>query len=427
MKHFSGNVFIWFSVLATLNLFVLAKINGGDNLIISWLYLSQLLALLGTVLLSISFFLAGRFQFLESWFGGLDVIYRLHHLTGGVAFVLLLHHPLFLAVNVLPRLDLAWKYLWFSSNIAYDYGIIGLYLMLLLLIFTLLINLPYSIWKKTHEFMGLVLFFGALHILTITSDISRFQPLRVWIIVWLVIGAMSVVYRRWLYDLIGPRYKYVVDEVVRQGDVLLVYLKPTVKKMKYRGGQFVFAKFERLTKEQHPFSIASGPGDERLMLGIKMLGEDTLNFRELVAGDIATLWGPYGTFWEKQLSKKDLIWIAGGIGVTPFLSMLTDEINGHPGRLTDFFYCVGSGDEAVFDSQIKLTINSYYEKIHYWQFCSKDSGRITAKAVLAAVGSFNNKKIMLCGPLPMMNGLVKQFKELGVTNSQIAFEDFNFK
>lgn len=421
-----GRVLVWFSLVITFNLLILAKLTNGETLEVSWLFLSQVLAVLGTVLLSISFWLAGRFRFVESWFGGLDKVYRIHQLTGGAAMVMLLHHPLFLAINVLPRLDLVWGYFWFSRTISYDYGITALYLMLLLVALTLVVNLPYSVWKRTHEMMGLVLFFGALHALTIPSDISRFTPLRLWLQLWLALAGWAVVYRRFLYEYIGPKYHYLIDEISDRGEVLLVWLRPVNKKMTYRAGQFVMINFPGVVSEKHPFSVASNPHEERLGLGIKVLGDDTLRMKRIKVGDWATVWGPYGSFGEKLLTKRDLIWIAGGIGMTSFMSMLFDESIQAGAKKIDLFYCVARESEAVFDEQIKKAAAGR-ENINYRRYLSSERGRMTAAAVAEAVGSLANKKIMFCGPAAMTLSLIKQFKQLGVANSQLVYEDFSFK
>jgi predicted ferric reductase len=90
------------------------------------------------------------------------------------------------------------------------------------------------------------------------------------------------------------------------------------------------------------------------------------------------------------------------------------------------FYCVKTPSEAVFEKEIlsKITNSS---NISYWQFCSADRGRITAEAVFKTVGNLENKKIMLCGPVPMMTSLANQFKKMGIKGRNIIFEDFNFK
>ena len=431
MKIRFGNIFICTSLALTLTLFIAAKISGSELSIISWVNASRLISLLGTTLLAISFLLSSRFSFLENWFGGLDKVYRLHHVVGGLSFVFLLHHPLFLLVSVLPNLTSGWKYIWFSNILSFNYGLTSLYFMLLMILLTLFIKLPYSVWKKTHELMGIALIFATLHIITITSDVSRFMPLRYWIFFLLFISIISAFYRRFLYRFIGPKFDFLIKAIERRGDVLVLDLQPVNKEMKPLPGQFIFIRFEGVGNEAHPFSIFSIGLDGTLRIGVKILGDHTLQMISLVAGKKAVAWGPYGKFWESYFSKKDLIMIAGGIGVTPFLSMIeqenrTESNRKESNRNITLIYCVKNTQEAVFDADIKnLIFNS--SNITYFPYSSEDLGRIESNKIMKITGDLSGKKIMICGPNSMMTSLTDQFLKLGVKNRDIIFEDFNLK
>lgn len=426
MKAKIGIIFTWAFLGLTLALYWLALSQSGEGFVLSWLFLSRLLSLLGTTMLALSFVLSSRWRFVEDWFGGLDKVYRNHHLLGGIAFVFLLHHPLFLILEVLPDVGFAWKYLWLSNLLPYNWGILSLYFMILMLIFTLLINLPYSLWKKTHEFMGVALLFAGLHIITITSDVSRFLPLRWWMIFLLAVAAYAAIYRRFLYHLIGPKFRYKVKNIAHIGDIYAFDMLPIEQKMRFNPGQFVFARFEELGHESHPFSIASGSGEDTLRLVVKILGDYTWQLGSVKEGGEVILWGPYGKFGEGAVGDKDLIWIAGGIGITPFLSLLTDEVQSTKTRKIDIFYCVGTETEAVFDQEISL-LSAKKPNIIYHRYPSDVCGHLDAKTLIKLCGGLDHKKIMLCGPVSMMNSLAEQLKSVGVKNQDIIFEDFNFK
>jgi|CXWL01.1.fsa_nt_gi predicted ferric reductase len=426
MKGLVGRIVIWCCLLVTINLFILAKMSVGEEVRLSWLSLSQLLSLLGTVLLSISFLLSARFRFVEDWFSGLDGVYVSHKWVGIAAFLTLLHHPIFLAVAALPSVELGRRYFWFGDNWSYNFGLGALFLMILLLILTMLIRLPYSIWKKTHETIGLVLLLAAIHILTIKSDISVYWPLRSWLILFLIGAGYSVVYRRFLYRYFGPKYRYAVDEVSRVGDVLLIWLRPLTKRIQFQAGQFVFLRVDKLGAEEHPFSLAGDPNDQRIMVGVKILGDFTLRLRDLTQGDAVTVMGPFGRFGVNENEKKDLIWVAGGIGITPFLSLLYGEVRSPADRKVDIFYCVKNESEAFCADRITEVLRGV-ERVKYWQHFSEGDGRLEARLILSKVGDLLNRKIMLCGPLAMMEGLRSQFVKLGVRRKDIIFEDFNFR
>lgn len=426
MKSTPGLRYIWLCLGITITLFILSKIISGAGVVYSWIFLSQLFSLLGITLLSLTFILSGRWRLLEDWFGGLDKVYKVHHLLGGTAFVFILHHPLFLVFNTLPFRNSAWQYLWFSYFWPYNWGLSALYTLTLILICTLILNLPYSLWKKIHEFMGLVLLFASLHVITISSDISWFLPLRYWIFFLLILASASVIYRRFLYGFIGPKYSYFVKNIRKIENIVILELIPGHQKLAFNPGQFVFTRFSDLGSESHPFSLSGSPEDPGLTISAKVLGDYTGRLKELKLGSLVTLWGPYGKFGEGAMGEKDLLWIAGGIGVTPFLSLLASEVAHPKSRKINFLYCVSRQKEAIFDQKIKSLV-SKNPNIKYLKYVSDLSGRLDIRKIINLTGGVGHKRIMICGPASMMDSLTTQFKSAGVRNKDLFFEDFNLK
>ncbi len=125
-------------------------------------------------------------------------------------------------------------------------------------------------------------------------------------------------------------------------------------------GQFLFVKFEgeKGLDESHPFTISSAPSDDMLRLTIKSSGDFTRHlFANLKVGTSAVVEGAYGMFNYKTGGEKQ-IWVAGGIGVTPFLSFLRDlkdDLSHH----VDFYYTVRHKEETVFVDEIEGIVKKY--------------------------------------------------------------------
>jgi predicted ferric reductase len=185
--------------LITIIFWLLSKPNLNSIIGNPLLSLSQIISLIGTVLLSFTFILSSRFKLPEKIFGNLGVIYKNHHLYGAISFLMLISHPLLLALNAFQNFLPSTIYLLPSSNFIYSAGVLSLYSLIILLIFTLLIKLPYPLWLKTHRLMGFVLIFALIHTSFITSDISRFIILKIWIIFWLIAALASSIYVRFIY------------------------------------------------------------------------------------------------------------------------------------------------------------------------------------------------------------------------------------
>src|SRR3989339_1142220 len=95
-----GNISVIVSLVVTAGLFAAAKLVSPANTF--WQLLAQVTGILGIILLSWSYIISSKNRVIEKLFGGLDKAYRLHHIIGGTAFVLVLNHPLFLVIKSLP-------------------------------------------------------------------------------------------------------------------------------------------------------------------------------------------------------------------------------------------------------------------------------------------------------------------------------------
>lgn len=424
-----GIPIIILSLIITLNLFIASKQSVGIIFNHPLLSLGQIFSLIGTILLCFSFVLSSKLSRLENWFGGFDKVYKTHHAAGAIAFVLLLLHPLFLIVDALPNKKLAVLYVLPSNIWSYNFGIIALWTMIFLIVLTIFVKLPYHVWKKTHEYMGLALLLGALHIFLVTSDVSRFAPLRVWMFSFIFVALSAYIYARFLYKHFGPKYNYVVEYFRRDEDLIELFLRPVGKSLPFSPGQFAFLQFENkeLNSEEHPFSISSDPQSSFLRFSIKIVGDYTLNLRELEKGSKVRVFGPYGSFFEKFSKCSGAVCIAGGIGITPFLGMLAQEVKKEKNDKEIFlYYCERNENEFFYDNEVK-NLSMACSSIKYIPHCSSQKGRLKADQILQTIGSLKDKLIFLCGPAVMMKDLRKQFLKCGVNSNNIIFEDFNFR
>lgn len=382
-------------------------------------------ALIGICLLSLTIILSLRLSLIESIFGGLDVVYKAHHLIGQIAFIMIFFHPLFLLINSIQNLDLILFYFLPGKYLPHTIGTISFLLLVLLLVFTLLINLPYKLWHLSHKLMGVTLILATWHALLSGTDINLYPILKWWVLLIAFIGIFSYLYMLFLYQLIGPRHKAFVKYVETKGDITEIKFL-VKKKFKFNPGQFVFIKFLNLEKsfEIFPFSISCSPNEELVRISAKKSGDFTsYTLPKVNVGDPVFLYGPYGKFGEKALfGNKDMIWIAGGIGITPFLSMMNQEIN----RNIDFFWACKDRKDSVYDDEIK-NISRDRNKINYRLWISTENGRLSAEIIIKSIGANNigDKLIFICGPTQMMMGLANQFVKIGVSPRNIIFEDFN--
>jgi predicted ferric reductase len=460
MKHTQkiGPKLITASVILTLIIWIASKWYFQDWFSDPFKYGAKIASYTAVILMSWSLILSTRLQILENLFGGLDTVYQVHKKIGKYGFYIIFFHPLFLSLNRLPYVMNWIRFFGFQEavsnyTISHNLGIFTLLLMIVLISLSLYIKIPYHVWKKSHEYFGLVYIMAIMHVVLVEANIVQYPILRFWMFGWFAAGLLSFLYIRLFYRFIGPRFDYTVESIEEVEDILEIWLKPKQKAMKFKPSQFIYMKTHNpnLPGELHPYSIACAPKDDgRIKLGIKKLGDFTKKLDNLNVNEAVTLYGPYGRFSEKfLLNQKDCVFIAGGIGITPFLGMwdtalntpaLKPENNNEDGDkplktpLVSLFYVCKNEYEASFDNDIKhVAICSQYagyppyqERGHFYEQYNSDSkGYISAQYISDKVGGLLNKHIFLCGPKPMTDALIPEMKRMGVKNSQISMEDFN--
>jgi predicted ferric reductase len=401
-----------------------SSFNTTQNIIIS---LGEMFGMVGIVMFSFNFILAARLPFVEKLFGGLNRVYKKHNFLGQLALILLLFHPLFLLPKYSSSFLEAVNFLFLSDLWARNFGIIALWLMIFLIILTLYLRPKYNIWKITHKFFGLALFFGALHAYLIPGYIMNNLFLKSYILIFPILGILSFLYKSIFGKYLIKGYEYVVEDINHLNDEIAeIILKPKNKKIQFNAGQFIFISFKQEDlSESHPFSISSQPNEEQLRITVKKLGDFTKNLiNKLQKGVIARVEGPYGVFSYKDASSRNQVWIAGGIGITPFVSFAKDMIQKKIKNINvTLFYCVKNEKEAVYLDFFKDAASCFF----IIPFFSSERGYINTKYIKKYSENFRESDFFICAPLKMIEELNNHLiVNEGINKNKIHSEGFNF-
>ena len=431
IKNRIGVISIIFLTIFPVAIWLLMK-PLGDRFANSFFALSsvgQIAGLLGMILFALTLILSARLKFLEDYFGGLNKVYNIHHISGVVAFILLLVHPLTLSIRLIPISVIeAAKFLIPGGDWAVNFGILSLLLMMLLLVVTFFsMKMRYQNLKMIHKILGITFFVGALHSFLIPSDISQNMVLRFYILGFAGLAILTYLYRSIFGGLMVNKFNYLVEAVnLKNEGVVEIVMSPEGERMNYLPGQFLFVSFidGGISKEVHPFSISSAPMEEALRITVKSLGDWTTELKNLNVGSTAKIEGPFGEFSYLKGKSKNQIWIAGGIGVTPFLNMLRNlRINRRDDMNIDFYYTTKAGNEMVFTDEIE-DITRECSNIRFIPHASNEIGHLSADAIKNISGDMTGKEVFMCGPLPMMNSLRNQFSRVGIHSDMIHTEEF---
>jgi len=374
------------------------------------------------ILMASGFFLTTRAKWAEPYFGGLDKMYVAHKRVNTTAFLLIFVHVITVPITTI-NLRLG-NYL---AIIAFV-GIVTIVLLTLsprIPILSRLTNASYDEWRKVHRYIGIFYTIGFFHSIFINALSALIAFTYVQTI--FIIGLCCYLYTEFFSRFFKKSLPYSVTGVQHlNGNTTEVTLAPRKDRLTHQPGQFLFVRFpgDQALDESHPFTISSAPGEESIRLTIKASGDFTRHlFHNLRAGMDATLEGAHGLF-QHHLGGPKQTWIAGGIGITPFLSFMR---HGKLDREIDFYYTVRTRDEALFLDEINTAMKQNPSFRAFIRF-SIESGSLTVDEIVQNSGDdFRDRHVYMCGPYGMMQAFAEKFKSFGVPADHIHYEEFNFR
>lgn len=285
----------------------------------------------------------------------------------------------------------------------------AIYILIILCIISLSKKVPYHLFRYIHKTFPLIYLSMTFHTLTVLSKTSWWSSPSLLIIILIAgIGTVSAFIS--LFQLIGKKRK-ILATVIRaecRGDTIDITLR-SEKPLHYRSGQFAFVCFGN-NPEQHPYTIASSPVNPlKLRFVIKALGDETRHLVETLSiGVRAEVEGPYGCFdFECGLERQ--IWVAGGIGITPFLSRLTALAQrGGAEAPTELWYC------GRQEPSRELTELCSKAKVRLHTVDTRNHERLNSEILLQTISPDEKAGVWFCGPASFRRILHRDMKKRAV-------------
>lgn len=419
-----GNIAI--AVFTALNIVVWLVFPPPDTLDTNYTlqFTGEVIASTAMILMALTLVLAARPRFLEPYFGGLDQMWQTHKKISMLAFLLLIIH--FFSIPKTAELV--------NGKPIGMVAFLGMVILVLLTVaprvplISRFLSLNYTLWRIAHKLLGVFFILGVAHYMLVGTISQQTIP-GAYMMLWSLIGIIAFIYRQFFSRMFEPYRDYVVENINHlNGTCVEISLKPKGnKKVNFKAGQFVYVSFKgHHLREPHPFTVSSSPNEDTLRLTIKASGDWTRYLlKNLELKTTAAVHGGFGMFNYKD-GGPEQVWIAGGIGVTPFLSWVRD-LNGTLDTNVDFFYGVRGEKDALFWDEFKTADETYSNFRTHLQYSSK-AGHLSAEDIAKmSDGNIINKHIYMCGPIKMIEGFARSFKAMGVPASQIHYEEFNFR
>ena len=248
----------------------------------------------------------------------------------------------------------------------------------------------------------------------------------------LVVGYVRIV-RPW--SLLMTPYS-VVDVRRERGSSWTVTVKPVGHSgLTFSAGQFAWLTLRAspFRAKEHPFSIASSAADKRsLEFTVKELGDFTRTIKDVKVGDVAYVDGPRGVFTcDHYRRAPSFVFIAGGIGIAPIMSMLRTLADRRDPRPLRLIYGNRRWEDVVFREEIeRLGSRLDLSVVHVLQEPPVDwlglTGVLSEEVVRAALpASINDMIFFVCGPKPMSDSVQRTLHKLGVPLYRVHCELFD--
>lgn len=387
----------------------------------------EVIGVAGIYLSSCSLLLATKARWLEPWFGGLDRMYLWHKLTAVAMAFTLPGHILLSSAGSQGTTGASTYQAGLVLGVASLLGLIALVLVSLPQVGKIL-HLSYYRWLFVHRLIGLFVLIAVLHGLFVDRVTAGSGLLKTVYLAVGVIGMVSYAYEELIMRRRLPTGDYTIERVARPAaGILELHLAPVSNRLHPRAGQFIFVRISGDDAwREHPFTVAGVTAAGHLRLTIRAVGDDTARMHaRLQPGLRATVAGPYGRF-DYTVGRAHQIWIAGGIGIAPFLSWLT-VLDAEDPYTIDVFYSTSTETEAVYLAELRSAEQRLAPLLRVHQVVTGVTGHLTGARVAALTEVTPETHVFLCGPGPMIDNLTRDLHRAGVPRDYIHAEHFSFR
>jgi predicted ferric reductase len=393
-------------------------------------YVGEICGAEAVLLFSCTLVLATVLPAIEHAFGGLDQVVVWHRRAATAAVILLVPH-LVLATSSPDR---------YATGFGPGLGDVALVGIVALSVWALapklraarwpgpvrrLARASYERWLTAHRLTGLFVVAAVTHGALVDPALRGSTLLRVVYLTGGGIGVAAYAYRELFARFIIPGYDYTVADIRRPNDSTLeISLEPARDPLAFVPGQFVFLAFGGSKGwQRHPFSVASAPAQRRLEVAIKAVGDYTRDLHDaLRPGTPARAAGPFGGF-DYRHGGQDQIWIAGGIGITPFMSWIR-SLDATFERHIDFYYSVAREADALYLHEIDAASDRHPTFQPHVIYTDRDE-MLTAQRAMDGRPRRGDVWVYMCGPPPMTAALARGFRGLGIPPGHVRWEQFD--
>lgn len=302
-------------------------------------------------------------------------------------------------------------------------------------------RLSYEWWHAVHVTAYAAVILSVPHQLSIGSDFTASPWAQLYWYALYVLVAASVLWWRFFVPVARSiRHDVRVSRVVEEGPgVWSVWMRGRgLGDLPARAGQYFTWRFltPRLMLTGHPWSLSSAPDGRSLRITVRDLGDHSRLLSGLRPGTRVLFEGPYGAFTTDARTRRRVLLLAAGIGITPVRALLEElirERHASPGDIT-VAYRVNEESQATFRDELERLIAAGGHDLLLlagppvrgsW-LPPDQSGLGDVERLQSLVPHLSAQEAYLCGPGPWMDLVRRTLLDGGIPASHIHDERFNW-
>jgi len=393
----------------------------------------QVMGMVAGCLLLLQIVLSARLKCLDRIFG-FGNLFGFHRITGFIIACLIIMHPIMIFI---PE-----NRIFIPFELRYWPEFVGFFL-LFLIIFTVIsshwrawLRLSFHRWWPIHRWSAVLIVVAFwVHVLSVSDTFEQKMPHMAAFCAMGICGLLFIWIRT--RTLRNRRRSFLITAIETAGkDAVGLKMSSKTRHMPpYMPGQFSFLTFfsNHISREEHPFSITSIPTKNAgLEFVVRTTGDWTSKLNNLKPGDSVLMNGPFGLFTHLKIPEKnEIIMIAGGIGITPMLSMLRYMADHKDQRKIMLIWSNQTRKHIILPDEFQ-NLAVQLKSLRMVHVLTRDSefngekGRLDRPKLKRLLSDCSRSAaIFICGPNQMMKEVHRSLVSLRFPRRSIFMERFN--
>jgi len=283
----------------------------------------------------------------------------------------------------------------------------------------------YETWHGLHLLSYVAVAAAFVHQLA-GPDLAGHRVVQVgWSLLYTGVFALVVQYRLLVPVRAAMRHRLRVATVVAEGGdtVSITVGGHRLDELRAQPGQYFRWRF--LTpdtwRSAHPFSLSAPPQPDAFRVTVTALGDTTRALQSVEPGTWVVAEGPYGILTERRRTRRDVVLIAGGVGIAP-MRALFETLSVPPGGDLLLLYRTGDAEHALLGDELDRLALRAGARLEY--LTQGGGGEVTAASLLGRVPDLVSRDVYVCGPPDMTRTLMADLTRAGLPRAQLHAEGY---